>query len=99
MERVNVRKRFAILIGVAAAGVMALGAQSAAAAPNICVAANDDVRVQKGAATCNAIGTGSVALANGYRSSATATGGDHNRARAIGDDSSAYAVGDNNTAT
>ncbi len=67
--------RFAILIGVAAAGVMACGAQTAAAAPNICVSANGHGH-QSGTATCDASGTDSVALANGDNS----TGTDHNKA-------------------
>ncbi len=60
-------KRFAIVVGVAAAGVMALGAQSATAAPNICIAENGVVREQSGTATCEATGEGSLAKAKGAK--------------------------------
>src|SRR5215471_8136804 len=95
----QMRKRW-IVIFVAAAGVMTLGAQSAAAATDQCVAANGAVRMQKGTATCTADGTGSVARVKGANSTASAIGGDHNKATAIGANSVAQvADGSNNTAT
>ena len=91
----------ALLVSVAV-----IGAPSASAAKkSVCVAANDDVRHQSGSASCEAFGTGSIALAVGEDSTATATGGNRNKARVIGDDSSAEAgtllgrgEGDGNTA-
>lgn len=81
----------AVLLSVASAG---------AEAPNLCVAANGEVRTQHGTATCTAEGQGSVARAMGADSSATAAFGDHNRATASGHGSDAVAeFGNNNTAT
>ena len=92
-----------LILTAAVVGVVAslLGVQTAAAATaNICIATNGEVRVQEGTAFCDASGTGSVAIAKGDGSSATATGGNQNRALAIGDGSTAFAGGgDNNTAT
>jgi hypothetical protein len=77
-----------------------LGAQTAGAATDICVAANDEVRHQSGTANCVADGTGSVAIAKGDNSIAFAIDGDRNRAMVHGDGSSAGAGdGDGNTAT
>jgi hypothetical protein len=78
-------------------GLMAgalFGAAPAGAATDLCVAANGAVRAQKGSplTLCEASGTGSVAIAKGAGRSATATGGDHNKARV-------FAGGDNNTVT
>jgi hypothetical protein len=42
--------RWAVVIGAAAVGVMALGAQ-AAAAPNVCVNVNGEERVSMGSVT------------------------------------------------
>src|SRR5688572_11031218 len=89
-------RRSAIVIGAAAAGVLALGAQTATAASDICIAANGEVRVQKGSAVCEASGPGSVAIAKGANSSATAIG-DHNRAIVRGR-GTATAIGDHNWA-
>ena len=77
-----------------------LGAVPAGAASDQCVAVNGAGRTQKGTATCEASGTGSVAIAKGAASSATATGGDHNTAMALADNSAAVIVdgGNNNTA-
>jgi hypothetical protein len=90
-------------IGLVAAAALAcalLGAQAASAAGTVCVAANDEVRVDMGTATCEAEGTGSVAIATGEDSTAWALAGDWNRAIAGGDGSEATAgFGDNNTAT
>jgi hypothetical protein len=92
-----------LILTAAVVGVVAslLGVQTAAAATaNICVATNGEVRVQEGTAFCDASGTGSVAIAKGDGSSATATGGNQNLALVIGDGSTAFAGGgDNNTAT
>src|SRR3954451_12458530 len=104
-ERAPRRSRFlsGALVPLLATGVMAgagFGAAPAVAASNLCVAANGAVRAQKGTATCAADGTGSMAIAKGDVSSATATRGDHNKARALADSSSAVAgLGDNNIAT
>jgi hypothetical protein len=43
--------RWAVVIGAAAVGVMALGAQTAAAAPNVCVNVNGEERVSIGSVT------------------------------------------------
>lgn len=92
--------RFFRTCGLAACLAAAFGASSSIAAePSMCVAANDQVRHQSGTASCQATGTGSTAIARGVDSSATAFGGDHNRARATGDQSFAFAgEGNNNTA-
>jgi hypothetical protein len=81
----------AVLVSVVPAG---------AASPDLCVAANGEVRVQQGTSTCEANGQGSVARAMGTSSFAATINGDHNRATASGDGSSAIAGnGDSNTAT
>jgi len=92
-------KRFAVVIGAAAVAglVVAIGAQSAAAATNICVAKDGVVLQQSGTASCSA-DPGSTAIAQGAGSSATA-GGSGNVAKAIGADSSAStSFGTNQTA-
>src|SRR6476659_7633707 len=95
------RKRSAIVVGAAVAGVLALGAQTATAAPNVCVNISGTERVSKGSASCNVLSATatSSAIAVGANSSANAIG-DNNTARAIGAGSFATAsTGDNNTAT
>ena len=85
----------AVAISLVMTGLMEgalLGAASADAATDMCVATNGAVRVQKGSATCQASGKGSMAKAKGTGSSASATGGDHNKARARGDGSRARRV-------
>lgn len=64
-----------------------------------CVAANGEVRMQQGTATCEATGRGSVARVQGTTSTAVADG-DHNMATVTGDGSTATASnGEGNTAT
>src|SRR3954454_18744433 len=89
-ERAPRRRR--CVFALVATGVIAgavFGAAPARANTDLCVAANGEVRAQKGTATCAADGTGSVAIAKGDVSSATAIGGDHNRAKARGQFSTA----------
>ena len=81
-------KRLTIVIGVAAVGVMALGAQTASAATDQCLAANGELRMQKGTATCTATGTGSVAKVKGAGQTVCA-----DAARAIASDALDYEWG------
>src|SRR6476646_3094294 len=87
------RKRSAIVVGAAVAGVLALGAQTATAAPNVCVNISGTERVSKGSASCNAVSATdtSSAIAVGANSFANASGGDNNTATASGAGSSAVA--------
>ena len=95
------RFKFKAALLVAATSACALvSAQAASAATDICIAANGEVQVQKGTATCEAAGQGSVAIAKGEGSLAVANAGNHNTAKALGEGSTAFAQGgDHNTAT
>src|SRR5687767_12195067 len=84
----TVRRAVAVSVLVAAVCVPAAQADT-----DICVAANGEVRHQSGTATCEANGTGSVALAHGANSSAEAINGDANHSLVHGNDSSAYTGG------
>ncbi len=78
---------------------IAVAAPVAGAATDNCVAANGAVRHQSGTATCEANGTGSIAMAHGANSEAEAINGERNHSRAHGDNSDAYTGnGDGNTA-
>lgn len=78
--------------------LMGLGTAVPASAQDLCVAAAGEVRQQEGSASCQAAGTGSVAVVIGHESVAIAVGG-NDRAIVVGDHSYAIAaVGDGNTA-
>jgi hypothetical protein len=93
-----------LLVVVALLTFAGVAAETAGAAPSMCVAANGEVRHKSGTATCNAAGKGSVAIAKGDFTNAYAgiavEGDDRNKAKAFGDSSNAAAFGgDGNTAT
>lgn len=68
---------------VAATAMVTVAGGAAWAQPNICVAANGEVRVEKGTALCDAERKGSVAVARGDGAAATAVGGERNTAVAV----------------
>lgn len=87
----------AMAVAAVAASTLLFGVGVATATPDLCVAANGEVRHQAGTATCEANGTGSIAIAKGGESIATATERDRNKALAFGDASSAEAIGGTGT--
>lgn len=80
MNRVT---RIAVPMLVAPLATLALGGVAYAAPGDMCVAANGQVRMVSGSATCVADGQGSVARVKGSDSTATAVG-ERNKATVLG---------------